>query len=79
MYSYEIGKHDTESLVQFATTFFKNIKANKVPREKIWFDSTIETIVSKMKVSFRFSFVVFFIKNINKENLQKYIKQKQHE
>ncbi|XP_018322234.2 thioredoxin domain-containing protein [Agrilus planipennis] len=49
MYRYEIRNYDVKSLVSFATEFYKNIRAEKVPVPKSPFDDLIAAIVVYLK------------------------------
>lgn len=51
MYRYELGNFEVESLVSFTTNgFYKNVKAERVPRELTWFDRYTDEIVTYLKV-----------------------------
>ena len=62
MYRYELNKFDTESFTAFTNGFYKNVKAEKVPLEKTWFDETTDKIVKILKVRKSFSKNYFQIK-----------------
>jgi len=49
MYKYELASFEKESFVSFATTFFKNFKPVKIPREVTWFDSFVDDCVDMLK------------------------------
>ena len=50
MYRYAFNKFDAESLTAFANGFHKNVKAERIPLEKTWFDETTDKIVNFLKV-----------------------------
>ena len=70
MYRYEIGKYDVDSSIAFSTVSYKNVKKERVPIEKSWFDRTIDTIVRFLKqndvnlvyvlIGMLFTFVIIF-------------------
>jgi hypothetical protein len=43
-------KFDVESLVSFTEKWYKNMKAEKIPLERTWFDEAIDQIVQYLKV-----------------------------
>ena len=57
MYRYSLNKYDSESLTSFANGWYKNVKAEKIPLEKTWFDETTDKIVNFLKVRTRMSFL----------------------
>ena len=50
MYKYNMKKFDVESLVSFTEKWYKNMKAEKIPLERTWFDEAIDQIVQYLKV-----------------------------
>jgi hypothetical protein len=54
MYKYNMKKIDVDSLVSFTEKWYKNMKAEKIPLERTWFDKTIDQIVQYLKVNSSF-------------------------
>lgn len=55
MYRYQLGKFDLSSIVSFTSNgWYKNVKAEKVPRELVWFDQVTDDIVAFLKVIIKF-------------------------
>lgn len=51
MYRYQLGKFDVDSIVSFTSNgWYKNVKAEKVPRELVWFDQVTNDVVAFLKV-----------------------------
>ena len=51
MYRYEIKKIDIESLTSFSVgNWFRNAKAENVPKQSSSFDFALEYIISELKV-----------------------------
>lgn len=48
-YRYNLKKYDIESLIGFATSWFKNVNSEKIKAPKSTFDKLIDTIVIKLK------------------------------
>ena len=49
MYRYELDKFHAESFSSFANGWYKNVKAERVPLEKTWFDESTDKIVKILK------------------------------
>ncbi|XP_045184727.2 protein disulfide-isomerase A5-like [Mercenaria mercenaria] len=49
MYPYEPGKFDTQSLIAFTETWYKNVKSSPVPKEPTAFDILTESIAMYIK------------------------------
>ena len=48
LFKYEINNFDSNSFESFATKFYKNVKAEKIPRELTAFDALVGDIVKKL-------------------------------
>jgi hypothetical protein len=49
IYRYEIPGFDVEAFVSFATKFYVNVKAERVPAEITWFDKSTDFAVNFLK------------------------------
>ena len=71
MYRYELGKFDIESLISFSSKgWYKNIKAEKIPREITWFDKTTDYLASYIKVSYFLSLDFKLFENVKFKNIK---------
>ena len=58
MYRYEMGKYDVDSIISFASHWYKNVKSERVPRELTWFDQVTDDIVIQLKVIFNSRYIL---------------------
>jgi hypothetical protein len=60
MYRYEIGDFRVDKIESFINGWYKNVKAEIVPKEPTPFDRITNQIVDKLKVYFQIEFFFFF-------------------
>jgi hypothetical protein len=49
LYRYDISNFDSDAFVSFATKFYVNVKAERVPAERTWFDKSTDYAVQFLK------------------------------
>lgn len=87
MYRYDFGSYDVESLLSFSSSWYKNVKGERVPMEQTWFDKTTDHIVRYLKqqeINLSYVYiglgstlsllilVIFYCKCLKKKSIKKY-------